>query len=91
MRLSFTRAMLAAALSGQLDKVPTLPDPIFGVAVPQSCPGVPPEVLMPRTTWKSGEAYDQKARQLAGLFQVNFKAFAPRVADAVRQAGPRGT
>ena len=82
--------MLSAALTGKLDKVPMQPDPIFSVAVPQSCPGVPTDVLMPRSTWKSSEAYDQKARHLANLFQSNFQAFAPRVSEAVRQAGPKG-
>ena len=75
-------------MSGELAKVPVEGDPVFGVAVPRSCPGVPSELLVPRQTWKNGDDYDQKARHLAGLFQANFKAFAPRVSEAVRQSGP---
>ena len=58
-------------------------DPIFGVAIPEACPGVPSEVLQPRSTWQDPAAYDQKARQLAKLFQENFKthAFPESVAD----------
>ena len=51
-------------------------------------PNLASEVLVPRQTWKDPQAYDQKARQLAALFQSNFKAFASRVSEAVRQAGP---
>jgi phosphoenolpyruvate carboxykinase (ATP) len=87
-RLAYTRAMLHAALSGELAKVPVETDPVFGVAVPRSCPGVPSELLVPRQTWKNSDEYEQKARHLAGLFQANFKAFAPRVSEAVRQSGP---
>jgi phosphoenolpyruvate carboxykinase (ATP) len=87
-KLAYTRAMLRAALNGELTNLPAVPDPIFGVAVPQTCPGVPPELLTPRLTWKQPADYERQARQLAGLFQANFKAFAPRVAEAVRNAGP---
>jgi phosphoenolpyruvate carboxykinase (ATP) len=50
MSIAYTRAMVAAALDGSLSSVETVPDPVFGVGVPVSCPGVPPEVLQPRTT-----------------------------------------
>jgi phosphoenolpyruvate carboxykinase (ATP) len=87
--LAHTRAMVSAALSGALKDVPFEPDPVFRVQVPRSCPGVPPEVLNPRGTWRDPAAYDQKARQLASLFQANFRHYADHVPDAVRQAGPR--
>ena len=64
-------------------------DPVFGVLVPQECPGVPPEVLQPRALWKDPAEYDRRARQLAGLFQKNFEKYAAQVPEAVRQAGPR--
>jgi phosphoenolpyruvate carboxykinase (ATP) len=89
MKLAYTRAMLSAALNGELAKVPMAPDPIFGVAVPLACPGVPAEMLRPRQAWKQPQAFDQKAKELAGAFQANFKEFASRVNDAVRQAGPQ--
>src|SRR5262249_2990573 len=58
MKLGHTRAMVRAALAGALAGVPFVPDPVFGVLVPQTCPGVPPEVLRPRDTWRDPAAYD---------------------------------
>ena len=83
-----TRAMVNAALDGKLDDVPTWRDPVFGVEVPESCPGVPPEVLRPRDTWPDGAAYDAQARKLAGMFHENFSKYADEVSEAVRNAGP---
>ncbi len=67
--LRYTRAMLRAVLSGALDDVEYQRDPIFGLSVPRTCPEVPPEVLLPRQTWKDPEAYDRKARELLQRFQ----------------------
>lgn len=89
MKIAHTRAMVNAALNGELNDVPTTPDPIFGVAVPSSCPGVPAEVLNPRTTWADKAAYDLQARKLANMFAENFKAFAKDVSPEVAAAGPR--
>jgi phosphoenolpyruvate carboxykinase (ATP) len=88
-KLGYTRAMLDAALGGALESVRFEPDPVFGLPVPASCPGVPAELLQPRRTWKDPAAYDQRARHLAGLFQKNFEKYAARAPEAVRQAGPR--
>jgi phosphoenolpyruvate carboxykinase (ATP) len=87
--LAYTRAMVRAAQDGSLADVPFAPDPVFGVLVPQACPGVPPELLRPRDAWPDPFAYDARARQLAGLFRDNFKAYAGQVSEAVRQAGPK--
>ncbi len=89
MPIAYTRALVAAALSGVLADVPTTPDPIFGVAVPVACPGVPAEVLNPRNTWADKAAYDAQAAKLAAMFAENFKAFADQVTPEVRAAGPR--
>jgi len=89
MKLSHTRAMVRAALAGDLDDVETTPDPIFGVHVPNNVPGVPDEVLQPRGTWKDVAAYDAQARKLAGMFRENFEKFADNVSQQVRDAGPR--
>ncbi len=89
MSLPHTRAMVRAALTGALRGVPMHEDPIFGVQVPESCPGVPPEVLQPRSTWSDPAAYDDQARRLAGMFVENFKSLAPGLAEEVRTAGPR--
>ncbi len=83
-----TRAMVNAALDGMLDDVPTWHDPVFGVDVPESCPGVPAQVLLPRDTWSDGAAYDKQAQKLAGMFHKNFAKFADEVSEAVRNAGP---
>ncbi|MBX6362495.1 MAG: phosphoenolpyruvate carboxykinase (ATP) [Gemmatimonadetes bacterium] len=88
MKLSYTRAMVHAALGGQLDHVPTRTDPIFRLEVPEHVPGVPPEVLVPRKTWADANAYDEAAQRLAGMFRENFQTFASEVSEAVRNAGP---
>lgn len=89
MSIAYTRAMVAAALAGSLAAVEAVPDPVFGVGVPVSCPGVPPEVLQPRTTWGDPAAYDVKARELAERFHANFAQFASHVTPDVAAAGPR--
>jgi phosphoenolpyruvate carboxykinase (ATP) len=90
MKLSYTRAMVRAALAGQLDDVEYLTDPIFGFAVPTSVPGVPSEVLQPRETWSDPAGYDAQARKLAAMFRENFAEFADQVSDEIRNAGPTG-
>ena len=87
MKIGHTRAMVNAALDGSLDDVPCEAHPIFRVGVPKSCPGVPPEVLDARGTWSDANAYDAKARELAGLFAKNFATF-QTAADDVKAAGP---
>jgi phosphoenolpyruvate carboxykinase (ATP) len=89
MKIAYTRAMVRAALDGSLNQVNTEADPIFGVHVPVSCPGVPTEVLKPRNTWRDAAAYDAKAKHLANLFQENFKQFEGGVSAAVKAAGPK--
>jgi phosphoenolpyruvate carboxykinase (ATP) len=86
--INHTRAIINAALDGQLNDVATQTDPVFGVEVPTSCPGVPADVLDPRGTWADPVAYDAQARKLAGLFQENFTKYAEDVPEDVRSAGP---
>jgi phosphoenolpyruvate carboxykinase (ATP) len=88
MNLAHTRAMISAALAGDLDQVNTEPDPIFGLHIPVDVPGVPNEVLRPRDTWSDSAAYDEQAKKLAGMFRENFGKFAEAVTEGVRQAGP---
>jgi phosphoenolpyruvate carboxykinase (ATP) len=87
-KLSSTRAMVKAVLSGAMKDVPMNTDPIFGINVPVSCPGVPSEILAPRKTWKDPAAYDKKAHELAGMFESNFKENASDAPAEVREAGP---
>jgi phosphoenolpyruvate carboxykinase (ATP) len=87
MKLSYTRAMLNAALSCALNDVPMTPDPVFHVLVPKSCPGVPSEVLDARGMWPDKSAYDRAAAELAARFRLNFEKFT-MVEPEVRAAAP---
>ncbi|MEO7713099.1 MAG: phosphoenolpyruvate carboxykinase (ATP), partial [Gemmatimonadaceae bacterium] len=89
MKLAHTRAMVQGALSGALDGVKTRTDPVFGLAVPQSVPHVPSEILDPRGTWGDSAAYDSQAKKLADMFRKNFEKFGG-VATKIREAGPQG-
>lgn len=89
MKIAYTRAMIRAILNGSLAQVETRPDPVFGVNVPASCPGVPEEVLQPRNTWKDKDAYDLKARELARRFNDNFTMYEAGVTEQVRAAAPK--
>jgi phosphoenolpyruvate carboxykinase (ATP) len=91
MPISYTRAMIRAALAGELDTVPYETDPIFNLAVPATCPDVPPGVLKPRQTWTDAAAYDQQAARLAQMFADNFRTFEGEVSADVRAAGPRAS
>jgi phosphoenolpyruvate carboxykinase (ATP) len=87
-RLPYTRAMVTAALSGELDRVATRPDPLFGVEIPVECPDVPAKILDPRKAWGKARDYEATARDLAGRFQKNFQQFTKAGAE-IREAGPR--
>ncbi|MDQ3697914.1 MAG: phosphoenolpyruvate carboxykinase (ATP) [Gemmatimonadota bacterium] len=89
MRLSHTRAMIRAALSGELTNAPTEVDPVFGLAVPARINGVPGEVMRQRDTWQDKNAFDAQARKLASMFVKNFEQFAAHVGEGVKGAGPR--
>ncbi|HEV8149955.1 MAG TPA: phosphoenolpyruvate carboxykinase [Gemmatimonadales bacterium] len=89
MKLSHTRALVDAALSGKLDHAGYEKDPVFGLEVPTAVPGVPSELLTPRNTWPDATAYDAQAAKLAEMFRKNFAAYAAGVPDTVAQAGPR--
>jgi phosphoenolpyruvate carboxykinase (ATP) len=71
--LSYTRAMLTAALNGSLSEAAYSSHPVFDISVPQSCPGVPAALLNPRDTWADAAAYDKAAAALLQLFQQNFE------------------
>jgi phosphoenolpyruvate carboxykinase (ATP) len=75
MNLAYTRAMVNAAIAGQLDHVIAKPHAIFHVAVPSSCPDVPPQILDARAQWKDAAAYDRQAQMLDRLFRKNFENF----------------
>ncbi|HBF11810.1 MAG TPA: phosphoenolpyruvate carboxykinase (ATP) [Deltaproteobacteria bacterium] len=84
-----SRAIIKAALSGQLMEVSFQKDPFFGLEVPSQCPGISsPTILNPKNTWADKAAYDAKAKHLAQLFHDNFKQYADGVAEEIRKAGP---
>lgn len=86
--LSYTRAMVTAAINGDLKECTYRTDEIFGLSVPTSINGIPDKLLNPRETWKNPKEYDQKAKELAGRFQKNFSRFSD-VSKTIRQAGPK--
>ena len=88
MSLSWTRAMIAAALKGALNQSKFITHPVFGMEMPESCPGVPSALLNPRDTWKDKEAYDEQAYKLAAQFIANFEKYASELPDEVRGAAP---
>ena len=88
-KLKYTRAIIDAIHNGSLDNVPTLTDPIFGLAVPTSCPGVPDEILTPRHTWADAGAFDLQALKLANLFRDNFAQYEAGSSPAIIAAGPK--
>ena len=92
MKLKYTRAMINAALKGELgfysyDKYHI--HSVFGVAQPRSCPGVPTEVLSPRTTWNNDQAYYTTAFKLTNAFRENFKKFEAYASEEIRRGGPQ--
>ena len=89
MKIAYTRAMITAALTGQLDAVQYRKHSIFNIDIPTTCPGVPDNVLDARTTWPDAGKYDEQARKLAAMFVENFKAFEKDVPPSVKDAGPK--
>ena len=89
MKLKYTRAMITAALEGKLNMIEFDPHPIFGMMIPAECPGVPSEILNPRNTWADKNAYDDKAKYLAGLFIKNFEKYKDGVTHDVLEAAPK--
>src|SRR5690625_4170174 len=85
-KLAYTRAMIHAALNGELDKVKTVTDDIFGLHVPTEISNVPKEVLLPKQTWGDKEAYNKEAKKLALAFHENFNHF--DVSEDIKSAGP---
>ncbi|MGD6944172.1 phosphoenolpyruvate carboxykinase (ATP) [Cytobacillus gottheilii] len=88
MKLAYTRAMVEAALEGELNNVETIKNEIFGLDVPLHVTGVPDEVLQPHKTWSDQEAYNKKAKELAAKFRDNFKKFDHVAHDIIVKGGP---
>ena len=91
MKLKFTRAMITAALRGELDKVDYKEHPVFGMHMPLTCPNVPAEILDPRSTWKDKSAYDATAEKLAKQFNDNFSKYSEGANAEILAAAPKVT
>ncbi|HQT46093.1 MAG: phosphoenolpyruvate carboxykinase (ATP) [Acidocella sp. 20-63-7] len=89
MSITHTRALLRAALAGELDNTTYRTDPFFGLQIPEHVAGVPDEVLDPRTAWADAKAYDIAAAGLVKRFEENFASFADLVDDDVKAAAIR--
>ena len=89
MKLSYTRAIITAALNGELDKVNYESLPVFGLQFPTTCPNIPSEILNPRTCWSDKDAYDKKAIDLAKQFVKNFAQYAEFANAEILAASPK--
>lgn len=89
MKLSYTRAMISAAINGKLESGAFEQEPIFGFHIPTSCEAVPAEILNPRNTWADASAYDERARALAKEFVRNFEKYAGGVNAEILAAAPK--
>jgi phosphoenolpyruvate carboxykinase (ATP) len=89
MHLEYTRTMITAALSGDLDKVSYITHTIFGVAIPTACPGVPSTLLNPSSTWSDAEAYHAQSCRLAQAFMDNFEQYKHCTSQDIQAGGPR--
>lgn len=89
MKLSYTRSMITAALTGKLDNVTYEKLPVFELEFPTTCENVPAEILNPRQTWSDKPAYDEKANNLAGQFVKNFEKYAAETSEAILSAAPK--
>lgn len=88
-KLRYTRAMITAAMEGQLANVDYKEHEVFGLQMPTSCPDVPAEILDPKSTWSDKALYDTKAIELAEKFVANFKKFEAHTSDEILASAPR--
>lgn len=89
MKLSYTRAMITAAMNGNLDNVEFATQPVFELAIPTSCPDVPTEILNPKDTWADKTAFDETVNSLAAKFIKNFSKFEAETSEAILSAAPK--
>ncbi|MGH2563039.1 MAG: phosphoenolpyruvate carboxykinase (ATP), partial [Ginsengibacter sp.] len=89
MKLEYTRAMITAALDSKLDKVAYRMHSVFGMMIPEECPGVPSEMLSTKATWKDKDAYVATAHKLARYFITNFEKYKDSVSEEILAAAPK--
>jgi len=88
-KLSYTRALITAALNGELDHVAYDSMPVFGLQMPKTCPGVPTEILNPKNTWSDKNEYDTKTNALAAAFVKNFSQYAEFASPEILKSAPK--
>jgi phosphoenolpyruvate carboxykinase (ATP) len=89
MSLNYTRSIIDAIHSEELQHKPTRTDPVFGLEVPTSCTGVPSGVLFPQETWPDAASFDRAALELARRFHENFTSYLDAASPEIRSAAPR--
>jgi phosphoenolpyruvate carboxykinase (ATP) len=89
MKLSYTRAMITAAMNGELNDVAYEAHPVFGFHMPTTCPNVPNDILIPANTWTDKDEYMKKAFDLAGMFVKNFEKYASQANEEILAAAPK--
>jgi len=87
-KLAYTRAMVTAALTDEIEKANFVTDPTFGVEIPTEIAGVPSDLLIPENTWEDKAAYRESCKKLARSFRDNFKKYT-KMSDTVVAAGPK--
>lgn len=88
-KLAYTRALITAAMNGDLDNMDYETLPVFGLKFPKACPGVPSDILNPREAWSDKTAWDAKANDLAMAFIKNFAQYADGVTAEIISAAPK--
>jgi len=88
-KLKYTRAIIDAILDHKLDDVEFQKDPIFGLAMPKTCPEVPTEVLNPKDSWADKAKYEETANKLAQMFNDNFAKYADEASEEIKSAAPK--
>jgi phosphoenolpyruvate carboxykinase (ATP) len=88
MHLPYTRAMIKAALEGNLSRGTFKRELFFNLEIPTECPGVPIELLDPQLTWQDRAAYAAQANKLSTQFVETMEQYRDQVPDVVMQSGP---
>ena len=88
MKLEYTRAMITAALEGKLENAAYHAHSVFGMMMPEECPGVPSEMLSAKFTWKDKNAYVQTAHKLASYFIQNFEKYKNGMSEEILTGAP---
>ena len=87
--LKYTRAIINAIHSGELDDVETFESPIFNFQIPTHCTGVPDKVLDPAKAWQGSDDFERTLENLGQRFISNFKTFEDQATPDILAAGPQ--